>query len=86
MKLHDKQGNVVMELISIHKENGGFMLKAKLMNALVANIYLHPEDLWNLKNFLSWSIILHLPVMIIKGFFRSKNVVKLRKWICNGNR
>ena len=85
MKLYDKQGNIVMELISINREQSDLLLKARVMNALVTNIYLRPADLWNLKSFLSWSIILYVPIMVFKGFIGCKSIKTLKKWIGHGN-
>jgi hypothetical protein len=86
MKLYDKQGNVVMDLIHIAREEDDIVLKARLMGALVTYIYLKPADLWSLKNFLPWSVVCYVPGIILKGWTGAlktqtqRHCSKMKRW------
>lgn len=73
MRFYSKEGNTVMDVRSLHHEGGNLILKGKVMDAMMISIYLKPEDIWKAKDLLSWSIIWHLPFIILKGFWINFN-------------
>ena len=62
----------MMHVKTLKKEGDDLAMKGKMMGAMTMTIYLKPEDVWNGKSLLSWSVIFYLPVMVVKGFFRSR--------------
>jgi hypothetical protein len=71
MKMYSKEGNVMMDTKSLRREGDVLIMKGKMMEAMSMSIYLKPEDIWEGKKLLSWSIIWYMPVIIIKGWWRS---------------
>ena len=73
MKMYSKEGMVMMDTRSLRREGDVLILKGKMMEAMSMSIYLKPEDIWEARKLLSWSIIWHLPIIIVKGWWRSKS-------------
>ncbi|SPD73764.1 conserved hypothetical protein [uncultured Desulfobacterium sp.] len=71
MKMYSKEGAVMMDAQSLRREGDNLIMKGKIMEAMSMSIYLKPEDIWEARKLLSWSIIWYLPVIIIKGWWRS---------------
>ena len=71
MKMYSKEGNIMMDTKSLRREGDVLIMKGKMMEAMSMSIYLKPEDIWEGKKLLSWSIIWYMPVIIIKGWWRS---------------
>ena len=71
MKMYSKEGNVMMDTRSLRREGDTLIMKGKMMEAMNMSIYLKPEDIWEAKNLLSWSVIWYMPIIIIKGWWRS---------------
>ena len=67
MKFYDKQGSVVMDLMSIQVDGADLVIKGKMMGVVVTSIYVRPRDFWGLRKLLSWSVIRFLPVMLARG-------------------
>ena len=71
MKMYSKEGNVMMDTRSLRRDGDTLIMKGKMMEAMNMSIYLKPEDIWEAKNLLSWSVIWYMPVIIVKGWWRS---------------
>ena len=71
MKMYSKEGNVMMDTHSLRREGDNLIMKGKMMEAMAMSIYLRPEDIWAGKSLLSWSIIWYMPIILVKGWWRS---------------
>ena len=69
MKFYSKEGNVLIDVYSVEREGSNLILKGKVMDIIMISVYLKPEDMWEMKGLLSWSIIWHLPCILLKGFW-----------------
>jgi hypothetical protein len=72
MKMFSKEGVEMMEVKSIDRDGDNLIMKGKLMGSMYASIYLRPQDLWQALRLLSFSTFLRLPVMLFRGFVRSR--------------
>ena len=70
MKMYSKEGSIMMDMKILRREGCDLVVKGKMMEAMTMSIYLRPEDVWESKSLLSWSIIWYLPVIIVKGWWR----------------
>jgi hypothetical protein len=67
MKLMSKDGIEMMDVKSIDRDGDRLVLKGKMMGSMATTIYVHPQDLWSAFRLLPWSVIVCLPVLLIKG-------------------
>jgi hypothetical protein len=72
MKLLSKDGVEMMEIRSVIREANVLVIKGKVMGSMPTTIHLRPEDLWQAYRLLSWRILLALPVLMLKGYRRSR--------------
>ncbi len=79
MKMYSKEGNVMMDTRSLRREGDVLIMKGKMMEAMAMSIYLKPEDIWESKGLLSWSVIWYMPIIIVKGWWRSRKKNKEEK-------
>ncbi len=79
MKMYSKEGNTMMDVRSLRREGDTLIMKGKMMEAMNMSIYLKPEDLWASKSLLSWSVIWYMPIIIVKGCWRSMTKKKEEK-------
>jgi len=68
MRLYDVYGNVMMEIVSVECKGDDLVTKGKMMGTMPATIHLRPQEMWEAKSLLSWSVICHIPSMLIKGW------------------
>ena len=71
MKMYSKEGSVLMETVWIRREGDILVMKGKMMEAIPSLIYVRPEEIWRGRKLLSWSILLYMPVLLFKGFWRN---------------
>ena len=67
-----KEGIEMMDVKSIQREGERLVLKGKIMGSMPATIYLRPEDVWAGWQLISWGVLARLPLMLLKGFRRSR--------------
>jgi len=72
MKMYDTYRNVMMDVSSLERKGDDLVMKGKMMGTMPATIYLKPEEVWQAKSLLSWSIIWYLPILMIKGWRQSR--------------
>ncbi|MBU1055665.1 MAG: hypothetical protein KKC46_17845 [Proteobacteria bacterium] len=72
MKMYSKEGVEMMDMLSMSREGENLVVKGKMMGAMLATIYVKPKDLWQSLGLLSFSIIVYMPVMLVKGFLANK--------------
>jgi hypothetical protein len=72
MKLKDMHGTVAMELTAVQRHGETIEMKGKAFGSMPLTVYVKPEDLWDARRLLSWSLIWYLPVMFVKGWRRSR--------------
>jgi hypothetical protein len=72
MKMYDLYRNVVMYVSTLERKGDDLVMKGKIMGTMPTTIYLKPEEVWQAKSLLSWSIIWYLPVLMIKGWRQSR--------------
>ena len=68
MKLISKDGIEMMDVKSISLEGDRLLVKGKMMGSMATTIFVNPEDLWSAFRLLSWSLILRMPLLLIKGY------------------
>jgi hypothetical protein len=74
MKMSDMYGNVMMVITAVERREDGLVMKGNMMGTMPATIYLKPEDIWESKSLLSWSVVLYFPIMIFKGWWRTRKL------------
>ena len=57
MKMYSPDGNTMMESISLKKEGQDLVMKARVMETLLTNVYIKPEEVWKGRKLLSFSCI-----------------------------
>jgi len=70
--MYSKEGVEMMDMLSMSREGENLVVKGKMMGAMLATIYVKPKDLWQSLGLLSFSIIVYMPVMLVKGFLANK--------------
>ena len=76
MKMYSREGNSLMHIKTLRREGCNLVMKGKMMDAMTMSVYLKPEDLWQGKSLLSWSVIWYMPFIILKGWWRSREKEK----------
>ena len=71
MRMYSPDGNIMMESISLKKEGRDLVMKSRVMETLLTNVYIKPEEIWKGKKLLSFSVVLYLPIMLLKGMLGS---------------
>lgn len=71
MKIFDTYGEEMMDIRLLQQKGDDLVVKGKLMGYVPISVYLRPEELWRAAKLLSWAVLLHLPVMMVKGCWRS---------------
>jgi len=72
MKLYLKDGSLMLAVSSLERAGADLALKGKITGTMPATIYIKPEELWEARKLLSWSVVWYLPVMIVKGWWRRR--------------
>jgi hypothetical protein len=72
MKLRSKDGIEMMEVKSIDLDEEKLVVKGKMMGTMAATILVSPEDLWAAYRLLSPGAVMRLPVLLAKGWARSR--------------
>ncbi|MFH2046406.1 MAG: hypothetical protein ABIK92_14795 [Pseudomonadota bacterium] len=72
MKMYSKEGVEMMDMLSMSREGENLVVKGKMMGAMLATIYVKPKDIWQSLGLLSFSIIVYMPVMLVKGFLANR--------------
>jgi hypothetical protein len=70
--MFSKEGLEMMDVKSIERDGENLVLKGKMMGTMYAAIYLRPQDVWQALRLLSFSLMLRLPMMVVKGFWRTR--------------
>ncbi|MFH2044597.1 MAG: hypothetical protein ABIK92_05575, partial [Pseudomonadota bacterium] len=60
------------DMLSMSREGENLVVKGKMMGAMLATIYVKPKDIWQSLGLLSFSIIVYMPVMLVKGFLANR--------------
>jgi hypothetical protein len=68
MKMYSIDGKVLIDVQDFRREGNNLVMKGRMMDAMTMSIYLRPEELWQALKLLSLSVIIYLPVMIIRGW------------------
>jgi hypothetical protein len=71
LKIFDMYGEEVMDIRSLRQKGDDLVVKGKLMGYVPISVYLRPEELWRAVRLLSWACLLYLPVMVVRGCWRS---------------
>ncbi len=79
MKLTSKDGVEMMDIRSLEREGDVLVVKGKIMRSMPVTIHVRPEDLWQGFSLFSWSLLLRLPFLMLKGFRRSRRASRLMK-------
>jgi hypothetical protein len=72
VKMFDSYGNVMVDISQLTRKNDDLILKGKMMGAMPGEFYIRPEEAWATLKLLSWTVIRYLPIMLIRGWRRSK--------------
>ncbi len=76
MRMTDMHGNAVIEMRSIERWEDALVIQAKVYGTMSMTLYIKPEEMWRSRKLLSWSVVLYLPRMIIRGWWRSRKKSK----------
>jgi hypothetical protein len=79
MKLSSKDGAELMEIRSLERDGDVLVVKGKIMRSMPVTIHLHPEDLWQAFLLFGWRLLLQLPLLMLKGFRRSRQAQQAPK-------
>jgi hypothetical protein len=72
MKLVSKDGVEMMDIHTLGREGDVLVVKGKIMRSMPVTIHLRPEDLWQAFSLFTWPTLLRLPMLLFKGFTRSR--------------
>jgi hypothetical protein len=72
MKLLSKDGIEMMEIRSVIREADILVVRGKVMGSIATTIHVRPEELWQAYRLVSWRILLALPLLMLKGYRRSR--------------
>ncbi|MGN0037970.1 MAG: hypothetical protein ACI36Y_02385 [Coriobacteriales bacterium] len=69
MKVYDLHGAEVMDMSSVEwdEETKQLVAKGKALGGMPMTMYIRPDELWKAKELVSWSVISHIPGMILRG-------------------
>ncbi len=71
MKMYSKDGIEMMHMKSLIREGDNLVVNSKVMKSMSMIVCLKPEDLWEARHIMSWPVIWYLPIMFIKGIWRT---------------
>ena len=74
MKVFDTYGNVMLEASSLEQRGDDLVVKGRVMGSMPTTMYIRPEEMWAMRKLLSWSVIWHLPIIIVKGWWRARKL------------
>lgn len=63
-----------MEATSLERKGDELIMKGKGMGSLPMTMYLRPEEIWKATKLLSWSVVWYIPVILVKGWWRSRRL------------
>jgi hypothetical protein len=72
MKLTSKDGVEMMDVRSLEREGDVLVVKGKIMRSMPVTIHVRPEDLWQAFSLFSWPLLLRVPLLMLKGFRRTR--------------
>jgi hypothetical protein len=72
MKTYDMYGNVTMETNSLERRGDELVMKGKGLGSMPMTLFIRPEEIWNARKLLSWSVIWYMPIIVVKGWWRSR--------------
>lgn len=70
--MFDMHGNVLMEALSLERHGDDLVMRGKMMGAMPATIYVRPEEVWQARQLVSWSVLRYLPRMLVRGWLKSR--------------
>lgn len=76
MKMFSKDGMEMMDVKSIDGEGDNLVMKGKVMGSIHAVIVIKPEDLWQALKLLGFSLLLRMPWLLLKGYFKARKSPK----------
>jgi hypothetical protein len=79
MKLFNQDGIEMMDVRSIERDDDRLLVKGKVMGAMAAKIYVKPEDMWAGLKLFPLPLLLSMPILIFKGFWRSRARSKVKR-------
>jgi hypothetical protein len=79
MKLTSKDGVEMMDIRSLEREGDVLVVRGKIMRSMPLTIHVRPEDLWEAFSLFKGSLLLRLPVLLLKGFGRSRQAKRQSK-------
>lgn len=72
MKMFSKEGVEMMEVKSIQRQGDGLVMKGKVMGSMAATILVKPEDCWQALKLLGWNTVLHMPMILWRGYWQAR--------------
>jgi len=72
MKMRDMYGAVTMEVSSVERRGDTILAKGKAFGSMPMTVHVKPQDMWEGKKLMSWSLLWYLPIMIVKGWWRCR--------------
>ncbi len=72
MKMFSKEGIEMMEVKSIQQDGDNLVMKGKVMGSMSTVILIKPEDCWQAVKLLGWRTLLHMPLILFKGYWQAK--------------
>jgi hypothetical protein len=72
MKLKNPYGKVAIEVNSVKSEGQVIVIKGEALGTMPITVNVTPEDVWEARHFLSFTLMRRVPVMFVKGWWRSR--------------
>lgn len=69
-------GNVLMETSRIYREGECIVIRGKILGSMSIKAFLRPGQIWNIFSLITPSVILYLPLIILKGLIESRGEVE----------
>jgi hypothetical protein len=71
MKLKNPYGKVAIEISSVKAEGEILVIKGEALGSMPITVHVTAEDIWESRRFLTWSVWRRLPVLFVRGAWRT---------------
>ena len=74
LRLKNKYGKVAIEISSVYADSNAIIIKGEALGAMPMAVNVTADDMWEVRQFLTWSVVRKVLVMFFQGWWRSRKV------------
>lgn len=79
VRMYTKEGSILMEVSKLGLEESDLTMKGKVMGTMSATAYIRPEELWGMLGLVSVRLVVYLPFILFRGWWRRKRMKSGKK-------